>query len=402
MKILWVVPKWTFPINDGARIATDRLLRTVVRAGAEVDVLAICPAHEAVDGRQLRAHWKVSQVNVLRRYIPQGFVGKLGYYFLKTLTSLKLPLTFSSFASEELTRDIRKILSTTNYDVVLFDGLHTAVPFIEEMGASGRRPRFVLRAHNVEADLWYKASEQARFALKKWFLKLQAIKVEAFEQKILRMVDGVAAIAKEDLARFSALTTRTLAYVPLGMDFNAPLSHEDVDPDNFLFVGRLDWPPNRDGLQWLLDNVWKEVKLRRPKARLTIAGVGDASWLNEYKLIPGINFLGRVDEIKTVYQTAAFSIAPLFYGSGTRIKIVESFAMNRTLISTSMGVQGAEVESDMYLNAESAQQWIDVMSQVVHGPATIATLTSARDRMKEKFDESQVGQSAYDWLKTLR
>ncbi len=393
MKILWVVPKWTFPINDGARIATDRLLRAVANAGAEIDVLALCQDHEEVNEAHMRAHWPVARVTVLRRGLPQSFVGKLFYYGLKVLTSPRLPLTFSSFAD--------KALSGETYDIVLFDGLHTSVPFIDALKGSHRHTRFVLRAHNVEADLWYKASEQTGLALKRWFLKRQADKVSAFEQKILRLVDGVAAIAKEDLARFSLLTTRPMAYVPLGFDFKASLSHEQVDADNFLFVGRLDWPPNRDGLQWLLENVWSEVKARRPKARLTIAGVGDASWLESYLQKPGINFLGRVDEIKGVYQTAAFSVAPLFYGSGTRIKIVEAFAMNRTLISTAMGVQGAEVEPNMYHNAETAEQWIKAMTDVRLDAASLATLASARERMKAKFDETQVGQTAYEWLKTL-
>lgn len=26
MKVLWVVPKWTLPVTDGARVATDSLL----------------------------------------------------------------------------------------------------------------------------------------------------------------------------------------------------------------------------------------------------------------------------------------------------------------------------------------------------------------------------------------
>lgn len=401
MKILWITPKWTFPINDGARIATDRLLRAVAKAGAAIDVVAICPSHEAVDVAQMRAHWPVSQVTVLRRKMPENILGKVFFYAWKALTAPSLPLTFSSFADRALTQELRQLLAKTPYDLVLFDGLHTAVPLLEVLETRVDKTKFVLRAHNVETDLWVKASEQARLPWKKWLLKRQAQRVSNIEQQILRLVDGVAAIAKEDLARFAPLTKRACAYVPLGLSFAAPLSHEGVDPDEFLFVGRLDWPPNRDGLEWLLANVWNEVRARRPKARLTIAGVGDASWLDAYKKSPGINFLGRVDEIKEVYQRAAFSVAPLFYGSGTRIKIVEAFAMNRTLISTGMGVQGAEVEKDMYLNAENAQQWIKVMAEVKLDSASLQNLASARDRMKAKFEEAQVGQAAYDWFKTL-
>lgn len=401
MKILWVVPKWTFPINDGARIATDRLLRAVAKAGAEIEVLSLCNKHEVVDVELMRQHWPVSAVHVLRRGLPQGLAGKWLYYTWKSITQPHMPLTFSSFAAGPLEESVRELMEKTHYDLVLLDGLHTAVAFEGIIRGLSSRARFILRAHNVEADLWVKASEQAQFYPKRWFLKLQAHKVKKFESEILNLVDGIAAIAKEDLAHFSQLTSKPLAYVPLGLNFSEAPDHLGVEPDHFLFVGRLDWPPNRDGLRWLLENVWPKVKIKRPQAVLTIAGVGDSSWLKTLAQLPGVRFLGRVESVKAVYQRAAFAIAPLFYGSGTRIKIIEAFAMNRSLISTSMGVQGAEVTDNMYYNAENVDQWVELMSTVSYGPESMALLASARRQMSEKFDEQQVGKAAYDWFKTL-
>jgi polysaccharide biosynthesis protein PslH len=400
VRILWVVPKWTFPINDGARIATDRLLRAMKKAGAEIDVVAICPADEITNEAQMRAHWGVSQITTLRRPLPKTTVSKFLFYGWKFLTAAGLPLTFSSFQGRKLQAELRTLLDQGHYDLVLLDGLHTAVPFRDDLtGRAGTR--FLLRAHNVETELWEKASEQTHVPLKRWFLRSQAEKVRTFEGEVLRTVAGVAAIAKEDLQKFARITSRPLAYVPLGLDFTAPLSHSEVDPNKFLFVGRLDWPPNRDGLRWLLDNVWPKVVALRPAARLCIAGVGDASWLASYQQSSGVQLLGVVKDIKDAYRSAAFSIAPLFYGSGTRIKIVEAFAMDRSLISTAMGVQGAEVESDMYTQAESVDEWVRVLSQISYGAQTQAQLARARERMKLKFDETQVGQLAYDWCKTF-
>jgi hypothetical protein len=66
-----------------------------------------------------------------------------------------------------------------------------------------------------------------------------------------------------------------------------------------------------------------------------------------------------------------------------------------------MGVQGAEVESDMYTQAESVDDWVRVLSQITYGDESRAQLAQARERMKQKFDETQVGQLAYDWCKTF-
>ena len=37
LKILWMIPKWTLPATDGARVATDSLIRNTIQAGAIVD-----------------------------------------------------------------------------------------------------------------------------------------------------------------------------------------------------------------------------------------------------------------------------------------------------------------------------------------------------------------------------
>ena len=49
MKILWIIPKWTLPAIDGARVATQRLVRSTILAGAQVDILCLAQENEVVD-----------------------------------------------------------------------------------------------------------------------------------------------------------------------------------------------------------------------------------------------------------------------------------------------------------------------------------------------------------------
>jgi glycosyltransferase involved in cell wall biosynthesis len=260
-----------------------------------------------------------------------------------------------------------------------------------------------LRAHNIETDLWERAAEEKNNPLLRWVLNWQKNCVAKIEQTIAGSVAGIAAISEEDGESFKQIAPKTpLKVIPLGLNFARPLSLPELSGINFLFIGRLDWAPNRDGLEWILRDVWPQVYARRPKAQLQIVGSGDRSWLASYAQLPGVELMGFVKDIRDAYEKCHFTITPLTYGSGTRIKVVEAFAMNRALISTRMGVQGAYLDESDYIAADTTEEWINILSTVEWNENTAKRLKNARQKISGILDESQIGRSFYDWLKTLK
>jgi glycosyltransferase involved in cell wall biosynthesis len=81
--------------------------------------------------------------------------------------------------------------------------------------------------------------------------------------------------------------------------------------------------------------------------------------MKSFLRVPGIRFEGRVESTAPYYDRALASIAPVFFGSGTRVKIIES-AMNRCpSVSTAIGAEGVGLEPGFsYFRAESAGDWV--------------------------------------------
>ena len=107
-----------------------------------------------------------------------------------------------------------------------------------------------------------------------------------------------------------------------------------TDPPTVLFVGNLSYRPNVDGLRWLVEEVMPAV---RTPVRFIVAGPGSdrLPWLPaRYEA------LGYVDDLAPWYAQASVAVAPLLLGSGTRIKILEAWASNVPVVSTSVGVDG--------------------------------------------------------------
>jgi len=401
LKILWITPKWTLPATDGARIATERLISNTIKAGAIVDYICISPKGEERDVMAMARKWKTNDIKIIERFAPKNKIGKLVYYGINLCFNPFIPLTLSSFAKSRIKNDIQNYIKDEEYDYLLLDGLHLGTVFFKsgKLVKPEKIKRIVYRSHNVESDLWIKAAKEENNIISKLILSWQSKQMMKVEKEIISSSDIIAAISEEDLKDTQKMVPNSHVYhVPLGLNFNNPLPKANNSGVKLLFVGRLDWPPNRDGLEWLLKSVWSKVIAQRDDIELTIVGSGNKSWLNKYKNTPKINFIGFVDDIKSVYQECDFCIVPMRYGSGTRIKVLETFAMGRPLISSSMGIQGAGLQENDFVSAETENDWVETLINIKIDASINERVESARKKLIVKYDEVQVGANFYNLL----
>ena len=116
----------------------------------------------------------------------------------------------------------------------------------------------------------------------------------------------------------------------------APLGDEPVA----LFVGIMLYPPNREALALLREEIWPLVRRHVPQARLLVAGEGGERLVQVSDAAAGIELLGFVKDLAPLYARARLAVVPIRRGSGTRFKIVESAAHGRPCVSTVIGAEG--------------------------------------------------------------
>lgn len=359
-KLFWITPKWPLPAEDGARRATSHLLKSLAQHGVDIHLCAIVPENERPDTRQAIEELGVKGVSVVHR-TPS----KKTTHLMNLISRPRMPLTVSPYATRTISAQIENALASHVDRSLVFDGLHAAgwLPYCTSSLRNSFRK--IYRAHNVESNLWVQGAERSKNKAMSWFLSYQASRMHAFERAICRESELVAAVSKDDEAglqkKYGPIITRN---IPIGI----PIDHEVLKSSfpserKLLFIGRLDWQPNKEGLSWFLENVWSTASKNSPDLSLTIAGAGDGRWLERFANLPRVRFMGRVAEVAPLYKEAAAALAPVFFGSGTRVKAIEASAFGRPCISTAIGVEGIGLdEKTSYFRAENSDEWLCALS----------------------------------------
>jgi glycosyltransferase involved in cell wall biosynthesis len=215
----------------------------------------------------------------------------------------------------------------------------------------------VLFTHNCEAEVYERLAAQARNPVTRHVWRSQAAKMQRFETASLRRFDVVLAVAERDAERFAAsYGRRGVITIPTGVDldyfpFVLPKGERRV-----VFTGGMDWPANIDGIEWMMSEVWPTVRAQIPNARMSIIGKKPPAHLVRRAAgLPGWEFTGRVPDVRPLMAGADAFAIPLRIGSGTRIKAYEAMAAGVPVVSTTIGVEGLQVEQDRhYLRADAA------------------------------------------------
>ncbi|MBY0343781.1 MAG: glycosyltransferase family 4 protein, partial [Sphingomonadales bacterium] len=111
-------------------------------------------------------------------------------------------------------------------------------------------------------------------------------------------------------------------------------------PYRLLFVGSRT-APNSDGLAWFLGEVWPTIVAAAPATRLDVVGTVAADFAGE-RLPEGVRMHGLVPQLAPFYARAGIVIAPLRFGSGLKIKLVEALAWGKPMVVSPVTLQGVE------------------------------------------------------------
>lgn len=274
----------------------------------------------------------------------------------------------SRYFDEDAAKLLEDILKETVFDIIQFEGLFS-VPYLDIVKENSHA-KVIYRAHNIEFDVWERIALTEKFSPRRRYLQFLARRLKSYETEQINRFHQVFAISEQDrqsILRFGCQTA--LEVFPVALDFEKYVT----DPSKISFptlfhLGAMDWRPNKEGLEWFLEEIWPDIETLNSELRFYIAGKNMQRQFFDYDS-DNLVVEGEVFDAIEFINSKAIMIVPLLSGSGMRVKIIEGMAMRKCIIATSMAAEGIRCEHGKdILIANTADEFYRSILQCITDP----------------------------------
>jgi glycosyltransferase involved in cell wall biosynthesis len=319
MKILFITPFYLFPPYWGGGTRTYNLVRYLAK---KHKVYLISPFYRQFKNKKIDGH--------------RLKLKKLGVEIFTPNPLIRIEHPFTKHINPEVILKCMEIILTKKIDVIICDYPWSGINLLL-LNFFFKKP-FIFHEHNIE----YKIKDEIRAKYGKLMKILELV--------LCKLAKRIVTVSEEDkkiLINELKVNPKKIVVVENGFDKNTfypekknnqkiRKKHKLGDEPIVLFFGKLDYPPNKEAVYKIRWQILPLVLGKIPNAKFLIVGKEYEFGIEHESMI----FTGLVDNINDYINVADVVIVPLLAGSGTRIKILESIACGKTVVSTSKGAEG--------------------------------------------------------------
>lgn len=400
MNILQIANKAIYP-PDGGSIAILSLTKAYIRNGHRVHLLNMITHKHYNDTKIIDSesskHLKITGIRINTKV---SFIRLISNFLFS-----KSPLISERFVSEKFKNALIHLLENNSFDFVQFEGLYALqyIMFIKQ----NFKGKVLYRPHNAEYLIWERNAFESKSILKKIYFKSLSNRLKKLEEKYLNSYDYIIPISNTDAETFNKLGNLKPSKVsPFGIDFenviHQSLEHKS-DSEQFInYIGALDWIPNQKGLIWFIDNCFPIILESFPKIKLNIAGRNAPDWfIKKLNQNNNIRYVGEVTNAYEYLHNQGPVIVPLFSGSGMRVKIIESMAIKKAIVSTSIAAEGINcIHNENILIADTPGYFANSVILLLKDPDLQKEIGEKASKfVKENFDVNIIANDILNFIK---
>lgn len=397
MKILQLCNKAPFPANDGSSIAITNLALGLADNNVELYLLSINtkkhfkPDENVSDNFKTKTHYK----SVYKNTNTSAFGAFLNLFSNQSYF-------VSRFYFAEYENALIDLLKTHTFDIIQLEGVFMAsyITTIKKYSSA----KITLRSHNIEHQIWDRLLSQEKNILKKKYLSIQNKRLKRFELNAFERCDAIVTITNEDKNNIQKMFPHKKIETCLtGISL---IEYKKVSvpvKQNTLFhFAAMDWMPNVEAVNWLLEKVWIHVINEFPDAQLVIAGRGMPENIKHIQS-KNISVIEHVESSSEFYATYDIMLVPLWSGSGLRIKLVEGLAYGKAIVTTTVGAEGIPYEKNKHLLiADTDIEFAEALKTLLrNGDLKINLQNNARDLAEQNFDYKKIAGKLIEFYNTL-
>jgi sugar transferase (PEP-CTERM/EpsH1 system associated) len=372
MNILFVCHRLPFPPNRGGKIRPFNMIRHL-QSHHRVTVASLAETRQELDdGAGLSDYCSELIVELMPKPVRwiRAWKGLFTNY----------PSSVAYFWSPELHRRIHGALLKTRFDVIFVHCAFMAQYVLDAVAAAK-----ILDFGDLDSAKWADYSRSKSFPFTLGY-KLEAAKMRSYEKRVAGHFDQCTVTTRGELEEFEKLgliLPRTI--IPNGVDSQYFRSNSPRgDPNVIVFVGRMDYFPNIDGMLYFTKDIFPVVRRSVPDVQLRIVGSNPSRAVRDLASMPGVTVTGHVPDVRPHLDTATLAVAPLRLARGTQNKILEAMAMNMPVVATSVAAKGIDASPGRHLAVgDSPGEFAAKLIELLRNPDLREQLSMAGRRQVE-------------------
>jgi len=292
--------------------------------------------------------------------------------------------TVARYHSWEMLKCSKELIESGEFDVV-----HVAFYYMAQYAFSGRirvpgKTAVVLDAHLVEHLFYSRAAELSRNPFIKLLMRIESLRVKKYEASVYKKFDRCIAVSELDMENMikisNAANIVVISHFVETPDAGQGAPFTQEDEKGILFFGSLKYPANDDAVRFFYRDILPLIKKEIPDVRFLIAGRSASGYVAGLSVDPCVRYMGFVPDIKDLLRTVALVVVPLRLGGGIRIKILESWAMAKAVVSTTIGAEGVRVkDGEDIIIADSAADFANAVIML----------------LRDKSERERIGRAAF-------
>jgi sugar transferase (PEP-CTERM/EpsH1 system associated) len=329
MNILYICHKVPYPPNRGGKIRSFNMIRHLSQKHSVVVASLAHSERELQESAGLSDYCESVIVDV----VPD----KVRWMQAVKALPTAMPSSAAYFSSKRLHRRIQEKTRQMKFDVVF---VHCA--FVAEYALNVDARLKILDYGDLDSAKWAEYSTSKPFPLSAGYW-LEAKKLRRYERNLISHFDRCTVTTEGEREEFMTLgVPKSCTVIPNGVDttYFSKKEKADFDGSAVVFLGRMDYFPNIDGVCYFVERVLPLIRQSMPDVEFRIIGSNPSKRVLALSQHPGVVVTGHVPDVRCYLQDAALSVAPLRIARGTQNKILESMAMGIPVVATPCAAKG--------------------------------------------------------------
>ena len=303
------------------------------------------------------------------------------------------PYTINWLKSQGFGEQLKSFLNTYDYDLVHFDTI-SLIPYLKYVYD---KPT-VLDHHNIESHMLLRRADNERNKLKRWYFRQEGRRLEAVEKRVCPQFSLNITCSEIDRDRLIKLTgNNRIEEVPNGVDTDYFQSDETIEQQPALiFAGTLSWYPNIEAVRFIAYELWPKIRTTFPGVTIDIIGANPPQDIEQLGSSDDrFHVHGFVDDIRPYIDRAAVYVCPINDGGGTKLKILDAFAMKKAVVAHPIACEGIHAQEGKHvLFADKPDQYVRQIKQLLEDESLRFRLgRNARELIEQKYAYHLIGKN---------